>query len=214
MPKNSEKGVKKKLGFVWKRIKKSLEKRKPSNYEEKKAALEKLKEREKAGELKIYYADGSAMSMVPSCPYAWQKRGERLEIPCFKGKTLNLFGLWDAKKDLQLYASENALNSEMVIAYMDNFLKDKEPPMAIVIDNAPIHTSNMFIKKQLEWKIAGFEVFNLPTYSPKLNLIEHLWRFMKYEWIEFSAYDCWNNLVNYVEKIAINFGTEYTINFV
>jgi transposase len=102
----------------------------------------------------------------------------------------------------------------MLIAYIDDFLKEKETPLVIVIDNAPTHTSNMFINKQLEWEKSGFEVFNLPAYSPKLNLIEHLWRFMKYEWIEFNAYDCWDNLVNYVEKIAVNFGTEYTINFV
>ena len=132
--------------------------------------MEKLIEREKATELKIYYADGSAMSMEPSCPYAWQKRGERLEIPCFKGKTLNLFGLWDAKNDLHLYSSEDTLDSEMVIAYIDDFLKEKEAPLAIVIDNAPIHTSKLFINKQLEWEKSGFEIFNLPTYSPKLNL--------------------------------------------
>ena len=28
----------------------------------------------------------------------------------------------------------------------------------------------------------------LPTYSPQLNSIEILWRFMKYEWIETEAY--------------------------
>jgi hypothetical protein len=28
----------------------------------------------------------------------------------------------------------------------------------------------------------------LPPYSPELNLIEILWRFMKYYWLPFSAY--------------------------
>ncbi|WP_368860940.1 transposase, partial [Desulforhabdus sp. TSK] len=28
----------------------------------------------------------------------------------------------------------------------------------------------------------------LPTYSPELNLIEILWRKIKYEWLSFSAY--------------------------
>ncbi|MEY4517686.1 MAG: hypothetical protein RLZZ499_285 [Cyanobacteriota bacterium] len=44
-------------------------------------------------------------------------------------------------------------------------------------------------------------------------LIETLWRFMKYEWIEGEAYTSWKNLVEYVENVLINFGTKYTINF-
>ena len=199
---------------MWKRVKKSLAKRKPENYEEKKADLEKLKAEQKAGALQLYYADGAGVSMETSVPYAWQKRGERLEIPCFKGKSLHLFGIWDAKKDLHLYSAEHTLNSQTVIAFIDNFLKEQAPPLTIVIDNAPIHTSKIFIDKQLEWSQKGFKIFHLPTYSPQLNLIEHLWRFMKYEWIEFSAYDCWDSLVSYVEEIAHNFGTKYTITFV
>ena len=53
----------------------------------------------------------------------------------------------------------------------------------------------------------------LLTYSPQLNLIETLWRFMKYEWIKKEAYSSWKNLVEYVEKILKDFDTEYTINW-
>ena len=49
--------------------------------------------------------------------------------------------------------------------------------------------------------------------SPELNLIEILWRFMKYEWIELSVYESWINLVEYVEKVLVGFGNEYVINF-
>jgi hypothetical protein len=51
-------------------------------------------------------------------------------------------------------------------------------------------------------------------YSPELNLIEILWRFIKYEWIEFSAHNSWSDLVNYVEGVIKNFGDKYKINFV
>ena len=50
--------------------------------------------------------------------------------------------------------------------------------------------------------------------SPKLNLIEILWKFIKYEWIEIDAYDNQNNLIRYLKKVLDNFGTEYVINFV
>ena len=51
------------------------------------------------------------------------------------------------------------------------------------------------------------------SYSPQLNLIEILWRFMKYEWIELNAYESWDSLVSYVEKILRDFGSNYVINF-
>ena len=83
----------------------------------------------------------------------------------------------------------------------------------LVIDNAPTHTSKAFEAKIDEWKEKGLEIFNLPTYSPELNLIEILWRFMKYEWIEFDAYKSLENLVDYLENVIRNFGEKYIINF-
>jgi len=52
------------------------------------------------------------------------------------------------------------------------------------------------------------------TYSPHLNLIEILWRFIKYEWLEIDAYSCWKTLVADFEKIIKEFGVNYVINFV
>ncbi|MDJ0898027.1 MAG: IS630 family transposase, partial [Xenococcus sp. MO_188.B8] len=43
---------------------------------------------------------------------------------------------------------------------------------------------------------------------------EHLWKFMKYHWIEINAYRCWNSLVEYVERVLREFGDKYIINFV
>ncbi|MBC6474874.1 MAG: transposase [Hormoscilla sp. GM102CHS1] len=31
--------------------------------------------------------------------------------------------------------------------------------------------------------------FYLPTYSPQLNIIEILWRFIKYSWLNTDAYE-------------------------
>ena len=50
--------------------------------------------------------------------------------------------------------------------------------------------------------------------KPQLNLIEILWRFIKYEWLPLSAYKCWQSLVDFVEKVLREFGENYVINFV
>jgi transposase len=84
----------------------------------------------------------------------------------------------------------------------------------IVVDQASIHTSDAVYDKLDEWQQRNIEIFQLPSYSPQLNLIEILWRFIKYEWIEISAYRSWQSLVQYVEKVLKEFGTKYVINFV
>jgi transposase len=53
----------------------------------------------------------------------------------------------------------------------------------------------------------------LPPYSPELNLIEILWRFMKYYWLPFSAYMSFQDLLQSIEDILTRFGTDYTIAF-
>ncbi len=64
------------------------------------------------------------------------------------------------------------------------------------------------------WQEKGLTIFWLPTYSPQLNLIEILWKKIKYEWLDASAYDSWTNLVEAVENILKKVGENYTINFV
>jgi len=43
-------------------------------------------------------------------------------------------------------------------------------------------------EKLPEWEEKDFYIFNLPTYSPHLNIIEILWRRMKYEWLKPEDY--------------------------
>ncbi len=64
------------------------------------------------------------------------------------------------------------------------------------------------------WQEKGLKIFFFPRYSPELNKIEILWRFIKYKWLEPSAYSSYLNLVKAVEDVLINFGSKYTINFV
>ena len=54
----------------------------------------------------------------------------------------------------------------------------------------------------------------LPPYSPELNLIEILWRKIKYEWLPVSAYQTFQSLTGHVLKVLSNYGTERVINFV
>ena len=54
---------------------------------------------------------------------------------------------------------------------------------------------------------------NIIPHSPALNLIEILWRFIKYHWLPFSAYTSFQCLIEAIEEILTRVGTDYTITF-
>ncbi|NEP87611.1 MAG: hypothetical protein F6K18_12730 [Okeania sp. SIO2C2] len=60
----------------------------------------------------------------------------------------------------------------------------------------------------------NFQLFGLPTDSPQPNLTEIIWKFIKYQWIEFDVPQSRQNLLNYLKKLLDDFGTKYVINFV
>ena len=71
------------------------------------------------------------------------------------------------------------------------------------------------VQSQLDkWRERNLAIFVLPSYSPQLNLIEILWRFMKYQWMEIDSYRDWRSLVDSVETMLREFGKKYVINFV
>jgi transposase len=117
------------------------------------------------------------------------------------------------KNHLETYVSVQSINSDVVIACIDAFFPVVDKPTVIVVDRASIHTSNSIFEKIEEWKERGITIFELPSYSPELNLIEILWRFIKYEWIGINAYADWQTFVAAVEKILREFGENYVINF-
>src|SRR5215813_11325998 len=84
---------------------------------------------------------------------------------------------------------------------INDFCKDIDKKTVIVMDNSPMHTSEVFQENIPLWKEVGLDIFYLPKYSPELHCIEILWRFIKYEWIELDAYQSWTHLVNYVENV-------------
>ena len=120
---------------------------------------------------------------------------------------MNIYG------ELDSYIFTGSTTSEVVIACIDSFSQSCTESTTIVMDQASIHTSNSIENKRLEWETKGIHIFWLPTDSPQLNLIEILWRFMKYEWIELNAYESLDKLAAYIEKVLKGFGKEYIINF-
>lgn len=212
--KQTLKRVLKSLNFSWHRIRQKVKgKPDPDEYKQKKKKLEVFKKQEDEGLIDLFYYDESGFCLIVPMPYAWQEQDHPIEVESGRSRRLNILGFMSRKNELQAYSIEGYVNSDIVIDCFDSFCNTVTRKTVIVMDNASIHSSEAFKNKEVEWSKQDVELFFLPKYSPELNLIEILWRFMKYEWIDFEAYTSWKKFVTYIETVLSDFGCEYKISF-
>ena len=215
----------KRLNMVWKRVRQSLKpKRNEEDFQAAKEELASLKKLEDEGKIDLIFFDECGYSTVSNVPYAWQEKGINILLNRAKSQLLKITGFMKRDNTLEFYTSESTINSKVVCAFFDDFcnqLKQEYKDTGtnkvayIIIDNASTHTSNLFKAKIKEWESDGNIIIKrLPTYSPELNLIEILWRFVKYTWMPFDAYETYEKLEEFVLDILSKFGQEkYTIKF-
>jgi transposase len=208
------KGLCKRAGLSWKRIRKSLKsKRDPVLFERSQQQLESLIQQAKSKQIDLFYFDESGFTLEPCVPYAWQTIGETLEIPTSKSKRLNVLGFVNRACQFDSMVVEGSVTSAVVVACIDRFAETLHKPTVLVIDNAPTHTSQEFNDNIERWKQRGLTIQPIARYSPELNIIEIVWRRIKYEWLPFSAYDSYENLKNEVFNVLASIGTDLKIEF-
>ena len=153
--------------------------------------------------------------MQPYVPYGWQKKDKPQRRFARKQKNrLNVFGLMSLSGQLSVYYSEANLDSAFIKNSLDDFSKKPhDKPYVIVLDNGPIHHGSLVKAEFEKWENAGLSLFYLPIYSPHLNPIEILWRFVKYRWLNKVAYKTWSSLKKAILSIFKQYGTLYSINF-
>lgn len=213
--KETLKRILKKLAMRWKRMKRGTSKS-PQDWEleVKLPRIEELKEQERRGEINLRYFDETGFTLTPYIPYGWQEKGQRTTLKSCPSKRINVLGIMGLKSEIyyQIYSAK--IDSQIVINFFDEFSQNLSQKTVVFMDQASIHTSESLLKKLPEWQRKNLEIFWLPPYSPKLNLIEILWKFIKYEWMEVKAYESWKSLFEYIQKVLEQFGKEYVINFV
>ena len=206
--------IKEKLHYTWRRLRKWLKPNQdPVEYQRLYEELQQLKKLEESGYLDLFYGDQSSFSMNPNVPYGWQEKGDYVKIVPSKETPINVFGLLSKNGELEGYECKGSMTSEAMIAFIDDFIQDRKQRTVIVLDNAPIHKSDLFMEAKQKWEEQDLHIFFLPTYSPHLNIIETLWRKMKYEWLKASDYLTAETLANAVRKIICTYTEKLRINF-
>ena len=209
------KRILKAAGFIWKRIRKSTKaKRDDEEFDLAYEQINDLKQQHKEGKIQLWFFDETGFDLQPTVPYAWQPQGETIELPSQKSKRLNVLGFLTPDNCLESFCFDCNVDTDVVIACFDEFANKKhDKDRVVIIDNAPIHTSRKFLDRIAQWQEKSLIIKFLPTYSPELNIIEILWRFIKFQWLPFSAYLSFAHLRSEVEFILMLFGSNFKINF-
>ncbi|SMP86100.1 DDE superfamily endonuclease [Epsilonproteobacteria bacterium SCGC AD-308-O04] len=202
------------MGYSYKRLR-FIPAKEPNKelYEIKKHLIQKYDLLSQRGIIDLYFFDESGFSINSNIPYAWSPINKTMVIKSFHAKRFNILGFINKQGDLHSYLREKSVKSDTVVKVFDEFSKQLKKPTVVVLDNASFHTSKIFKENIAKWSNRGLTLLYLPPYSPELNIIEILWRFIKYHWIEMSAYQSYTNMKEYVQRILKEYGTKRVIDF-
>jgi hypothetical protein len=142
--------------------------------------LERLTEKQL---IDLYYSDESRVSLEPCVPYGWQFADEEVSMPTTKGNGLNCFALLSRTNQCLVETSEQTFSAQFIFEQFEALSFNLRKLTVVVLDNARIHTSQIIKERIKIWRQRGLYLFYLPRYSPHLNIVETLWRKLKYEWL-------------------------------
>jgi transposase len=172
--------------------------------------LEILSEEHK---IDLYYLDEAAVSMQPSVPYAWQFSDEQVSSPSCQGTGVTCFALLSRDSRSRIETTCQSITAQFVFEQLEQFSFSLSKLTVVVLDNARVHTSRIIKERINVWQRRGLFIFYLPRYSPHLNIVETLWRKLKYEWLTPKDYQTRDSLC-YAVRLALKaVGCGLKINF-
>lgn len=179
-----------------------------------------LKEHKTEDEV-ILFGDGVHPTHNIHKTKAWIKRGEDKQIKTNTGRgRLNINGALNLEgMSITVHFSET-INAEETMKLFDKIQSaypDKRT-IYLIVDNARYY-KNIAVQAYLADPVCRIKLKFLPTYSPNLNFIERLWKFMKKYIIgvkyrekfkEFAndIYQFFDNFEQYEERLRQFIGTE------
>jgi transposase len=151
--------------YVWKRMRRSSRAlRDEEGFRAAEAALVQLRVDALRGQsaCDLWYYDEAGFTLQPSIPYAWQLVGQRLELASAHGPRQNVLGFFNLQHQFHSFAFTGTIDTNTVIHCFDLFHACQKKPALVVIDNAPIHTSEDFEEQLDRWQKEALYVKFLP----------------------------------------------------
>ncbi len=158
---------------------------------------------------RILFVDESMIRDYQAIHQTWFERGKQRIVKTFgKHRGVKLVGYLNYETG-EVYCEEHdSYDAEVFLRFLENVMsKNGEGKTIIILDNAKIHHAKLlqpFLKENED----RLELVYLPPYSPDLNLIEGLWKWLKEKIIYNVFYktlpEIRKNINSFLEVISTN----------
>lgn len=140
-----------------------------------------------AGKRAVFFVDAAHFVLAPFLGFLWSVARVFIQAPSGRQR-FNVLGALNAvTHELIAVTNEAYITAESVCELLEKIAKLYVGiPVSIFLDNARYQRCALVIEKEKSPKI---ELCFLPSYSPNLNLIERLWKFVKKKCLYSTYYE-------------------------
>jgi transposase len=135
----------------------------------------------------------------------------RLLLPSASGrKRHNVLGAYDPiTHEAITVTNDTYINQDVFCEFLEkiaNGYADSGRPITLILDNARYQKCQSVTNKA---KALNIGLLYLPPYSPNLNLIERLWRFVKKQVLYSKHYDRFDTFRSSIDNCINDLGTRF-----
>jgi len=169
-------------------------------------------EETKQGKRTVLFVDAAHFVMGAFLGVLWCFT--RVLLPSASGrKRYNVLGAYDPMThEVIAVTNDTYVNQQVFCELLTKIAAcytDSGRPITLVLDNARYQKCQCVAEKAKE---LGIELLYLPPYSPNLNLIERLWRFVKKEVLYSTHYDNFKNFKASIDTCLAEISTCFRTN--
>ncbi len=175
----------------WKKCKKLLGKRNAAKRAAFMARFHELYAEVARGDVLLLYIDESHFHRDLDLGYTWSRVGQRAwrisDCPSLQER-INWYGAYNFSDGQCLIWNEGHCNSEHTAEFLQRVAEWVEPAgrrVVVIWDGAPWHRAKLVQQAAAD---LGIEILPLPGYSPDLNPIEGLWKWMREDVTQHECY--------------------------
>jgi transposase len=162
----------------------------------------KLEEARK-GEIRMFFLDAAHFIHGAYLSVLWSFK--RIFVRANSGRSrLNILGAVDAVSNRMIHLANTTTINAWSLAELFRKLREEHPtqPITLVLDNAKYQRCHL---TQSAANMLGIELLFLPPYSPNLNLIERVWKFLRKKCLNAKYYSSFTEFVDGIQNCIQKF---------
>lgn len=141
--------------------------------------LRRLRRQARTRKIQLYYADEMDVALLPTISGRWMRRWQQRQVfTSGQNAKQYVFGAVNYITGLLIaltWPNKNNVGFRQLLNQISAYHEKEQTPIVVVVDNFRIHQAKA-VKAWLCHHRTRLRLYFLPTYAPRLNPIERVWR--------------------------------------